>query len=178
MKTYIDIDPEAKTKVELARIEKDANNQPYYIGKLQFPGTLEFDGGVSFMVFVSEQGVEELQIAPLDPMRLRGSRETSGTNINNGRFSISLHPMKDQNGKVYYIGEAIGFVEIDLRKGVFFTIFTSRPGQEELQITRLNFKKKLKYPQYQSHGHQTQQTHVHGGQRKNVWPPKMGDALV
>ena len=63
------IDPEAKTKIELTKIDRDKFGQPYYIGKLQFPGTLEFEGGVSFMVFLSEEGFEELQIAPLDPLR-------------------------------------------------------------------------------------------------------------
>src|SRR5690606_15220266 len=165
MKQYIDIDPEAKTKVELARIEKDSNGQPYYIGKLQFPGTLEFDGGVSFMVFSAEQGLEELQIAPLDATRLRGNRETSGASFNNGRFSINLHSMKDQNDKIYYVGEAVGFVEIDLRKGIFFTIFVSRPGQEELQITRLNHKKKFKRPGFEQ------------PLRRGGWPPRMEDTL-
>lgn len=157
------IDPEAKTKVELTRIDRDANGQPYYIGKLQFPGTLEFEGGISFMVFVSEEGFEELQISPLDPSRRSKSRR-EGAGLSGGKFSIDLHPKQDQNGKTYYVGEAIGLVEMKLRKGIFFTIFTSREGQEELQISRLNHKLQKR-------------------RNKNVpverrWPPRFEDTVV
>ncbi len=131
------IDPDAKMKVDLTKIAKDANGQPYYIGKLQFPGTLEFESGASFFVFVSESGVEELQIAPLDPSRMAKTRNEA---YMNGRFSIDLHPMVDQNGRTYYVGEAIGLAKLDLKRGIFFTIFTSKPGYEEIQISRLNPK--------------------------------------
>lgn len=133
------IDPEAKTKVELTKIAKDANGQPYYIGKLQHPGTLDFEYGVSFFVFVSEEGLEELQIAPLDPSRIGKSRNDSYLN---GRISINLYPMEDQNGRTYYVGEIVGLSKIDLRPGVFFTIFTSKPGHEEIQISRLNHRRR------------------------------------
>lgn len=133
------IDPDAKAKVELTKIARDANGLPFFIGKLQFPGTMEFDKGVSFMVFVSEEGVEELQIAPLDPSRRSKShRDSSG--FNGDRFSVELNPMVDRAGNTYYVGEARGFVDMDLRRGIFFTIFVSRPGSEELQISRLRPK--------------------------------------
>lgn len=164
-KTYLDIDPDAKSKVQLAKIESDVNGHPYYIGKLQFPGTLEFDSGVSFMVFVSEEGVEELQISPLDTTRLRGCRESSTAMISAGRFSVELHPMKDQNEKTYYIGEAIGFINMDLRKGIFFTIFTSRSGQEEIQISRLNSKRKQRRPNNFTQQHRD-------------WPPQIKDVIA
>ncbi len=139
MSDFCHIDPDAKAKIELTKIARDANGQPFFIGKLQFPGTMEFDKGVSFMVFVSEEGVEELQIAPLDPSRRSKShRDSSG--INGGRFSVELNPMVDRAGNTYYVGEARGFVQMDLRQGIFFTIFVSRPGSEELQISRLRPK--------------------------------------
>lgn len=132
------IDPEAKAKVELTKIARDANGQPYFIGKLQFPGTLEFEYGASFFVFVSEEGTEELQIAPLDPSRLDKARDN--VYMNKGRLNIDLFSMIDQNGRTYYVGEAVGLAKLDLKRGIFFTIFTSKPGYEEIQISRLNQK--------------------------------------
>ena len=137
---YVNIDPDAKTKIELTKIAKDSHGHPYYIGKLQFPGTLEFECGVSFFVFVAEDGVEELQIAPLDSSRVNKPRNDAY--MSNGRYSIDLHPMVDQHGRTYYVGEAIGLGKIDLKPGIFFTIFTSKPGCEEIQISRLNHKRK------------------------------------
>jgi hypothetical protein len=137
------IDPEAKTKIALAKVPKDASGNPYYIGKIQFPGTMEFENGVSFMVFLSEDGLEELQIAPIDP--LRRNKSGNGASLNNGRFSIDLHPMFDQRGEKYYVGEAIGLTEIKLHKGIFFTVFVSRAGQEQIQISRLQYKPRPKF---------------------------------
>jgi len=143
METTLLIDPEAKTPVKLIKVPRDAAGKPFFIGKMQFPGTLEFEQGASFMVFVAEEGVEELQIAPLDPTRRNKMSRDSGASaalLNNSRFSIDLHPMIDQNGSTYYVGEAIGLSKIDLRPGIFFTIFTSIAGQEQIQISRLQVK--------------------------------------
>ena len=152
------VDPEAKARIPLTKIQRDANGQPYYIGKYQFPGTLEFEGGASFMVFLSEDGVEELQIAPLDPnKRMKSKRDGAG--LSGGRFSIDLHPMVDQNGKTYYVGEAMGLVEMKLQKGIFFTVFVSKTGMEELQISRLNhnrMKGRIQYNKNRDQYHQNQ----------------------
>lgn len=138
MENDICIDPEAKTKIELKKITRDANGQPYYIGKQQFPGTLNFECGASFFVFLSEEGQEELQIAPLTTSRRLKS--DNDLYVNKSRINIDLHPMVDQNGRTYYVGEAIGLVQLDLIHGIFFTIFTSKPGHEEIQISKLNPK--------------------------------------
>lgn len=137
------IDPEAKPPIFLKKVW-DSSNNPYYIGKLQFPATLIFDRGISFFVFVSEDGYEELQIAPMDPSRR--SRSKHSATMSGGRFSIDLHPVVDRNGSTYYVGEAVGFAKLDLYRGVFFTIFLSKPGQEEIQITRLNHRQKKREP--------------------------------
>lgn len=143
MDNNIRIDPEAKPPIPLKKVW-DSSGNPYYIGKLQFPGTLEFERGASFFIFVSEDGYEELQIAPLDPSRKSKSRHTA--TMNGGRLSIDLHPMVDRNSSTYYIGEVVDFVKLDLWRGVFFTIFLSKPGQEEIQITRLNHRQKKREP--------------------------------
>lgn len=173
METFY-IDPEAKTKVELTKISKDSNGHPYYIGKLQFPGTLEFNCGASFFVFVSEEGVEELQIAPLDPAR-RNKSKRDGAYMSEGRFSIDLHPMTDQNGNTYYVGEAIGLANLKLRQGIFFTIFLSIPGQEEIQISKLNHKRKrrLESAWDKDRGYRASPRYT----RPSTWPPRVEETV-
>lgn len=41
----------------------DNQNKKYYIGRLQFPGNITLENGAVFLVFTSEEGAEELQIA-------------------------------------------------------------------------------------------------------------------
>ena len=132
------IDPDAKLRVSLTKIKKV---EPFYIGKLQFPSPLDFEDGISFMAFLAEDECEELQIAPLDPSR-RVRRD--GFGMCNGRVSISLRPMQDRWGNTYYVGEACGSAKLDLRRGIFFTLFVSRPGQEELQIQALDHSRRRK----------------------------------
>ena len=136
------IDPEAKPSLPLNKI-LDANGNPYYIGKLQFPGTMDFELGASFFIFVSEDGYEELQISPINPNRRTKTHRGSFT-MSDGRFSIKLHPMRDRNDRIYYVGEATGLNKLDLTKGIFFTIFLSKPGHEEVQISRLNHRRRFR----------------------------------
>lgn len=42
---------------------KDRNGKKFYVGKLQFPGDIDCREGVNFLVFVSDTGLEELQIS-------------------------------------------------------------------------------------------------------------------
>jgi hypothetical protein len=143
MQTTLLIDPEAKLKIPLIKVPKDVMGNPYFIGKLQFPATMEFEQGVSFMVFTSDDGMEELQIAPTDPNRIVNRKK--GLYINNGKFSIDIHPMIDANGLTYYVGEANDLSKLDLRQGIFFTIYTSISGQEQIQISRLQVKPRQRY---------------------------------
>jgi hypothetical protein len=147
------IDPEAKTKIPLINLNKGPDEPPVFIGKIQWPGSMEFEHGISFMIFLADKGCEELQIAPLDSYRRnRLSRDVSTISggsackapvLSNGRFSIDLHPMVDKNGDNYYVGESIGPSKIDVRHGIFFQIFIT-PGEERLQISRLQIKPRVK----------------------------------
>ena len=136
------IDPEAKFPVRLIKV-KDASGNPYFIGKLQFPGTMELERGASFMVFTAEDGYEELQIAPIDPARR--SKISSGATLNKAKLCIDLHAMVDRNGATYYVGEVMGLSKIDMFVGIFFTIFTSIPGQEQLQMSKLQAKPRPRF---------------------------------
>lgn len=136
----IEIDPTAKIPVKL--IQKfDTNKDPYYIGKLQFNGVLDFEEGQSFMIFVAEDGCEELQIGLLDRRRIRSSSISGMRPTANGRINIDLHIHRDRNGKTFYIGEAIGPITMNMKRGVFFTVFLNQPGAEVLQIARLAVRK-------------------------------------
>lgn len=44
----------------------DKNKNKYYVGKLLGPITIDLSEGATFLIFVSEEGNEQLQIAPLD----------------------------------------------------------------------------------------------------------------
>lgn len=52
----------------------DRNGRPYYFGALKFPGNIDAREGIAFMVFVSEEGNEELQVGAL---RERKNQEES-----------------------------------------------------------------------------------------------------
>lgn len=45
----------------------DENGHKYYISKLKIPGqlVLNLEDGVTFLVYTSEEGAEEMQIAPM-----------------------------------------------------------------------------------------------------------------
>lgn len=45
---------------------KDVDGQTFYVGKLKFPGTIQLEEGAVFLVFVSDKGDEQLQIALMD----------------------------------------------------------------------------------------------------------------
>lgn len=49
------------------RLDKkfDRNQQPWYLGKIKFPGTIDFSNGVAIIVFTSEEGQEEVQFSVL-----------------------------------------------------------------------------------------------------------------
>ena len=45
---------------------KDKDGNIFYVGKLEFPGNIKCDEGVVFLIFVSDEGGEQLQIASMD----------------------------------------------------------------------------------------------------------------
>lgn len=45
---------------------KDKDGMTFYVGKLKGPFSIECEKGAVFLVFVSDQGDEQLQIAPMD----------------------------------------------------------------------------------------------------------------
>jgi hypothetical protein len=44
----------------------DKNKQTFYVGKLECPALIDCSEGVVFLVYISEEGCEQLQIANID----------------------------------------------------------------------------------------------------------------
>lgn len=45
---------------------KDDDGNTFYVAKLKFPGTINCEDGVVFLVFTSDTGSEQLQIGSMD----------------------------------------------------------------------------------------------------------------
>jgi hypothetical protein len=48
------------------KARKDVDGQTFYVGKLKCPIMIDASEGVVFLVFVSDKGEEQLQIATMD----------------------------------------------------------------------------------------------------------------
>ena len=58
--------------------KKDTNQRTYYVGRLNAPITLDFKDGVTFLIFVSENGEEELQICSSGAKNAKPERSGKG----------------------------------------------------------------------------------------------------
>lgn len=58
-----------------ARFEKEPKPgekpKKFYVGKIQFDGIVDCTNGIFFLAFTADEGEEELQIATVDPNRLK-----------------------------------------------------------------------------------------------------------
>lgn len=48
------------------KARKDIDGQVFYVGKMEAPVLIDCSEGAVFLVFVSDKGEEQLQIAPMD----------------------------------------------------------------------------------------------------------------
>lgn len=48
------------------KARKDVDGQTYYVGKLKCPVMIDCSEGVVFLIFVSDQNEEQMQIASMD----------------------------------------------------------------------------------------------------------------
>lgn len=159
MLNHLHIDKEAKLVVDLTRLQ-DQNGDDYFVGKLQFPGTLDLEQGISFMIFTSERDRETLQISPIDHRKRSNKiKRTSGWDAS-GSIRIDLSSFLDTNKQTVYVGEVMAPSVIYTREGIFFSVYVSKTGREELQIKRL----KKPHAKFVSSSGSGEHTKVSGGE--------------
>lgn len=118
-------------KVELD-IREDSKGHIFYIGRLKSPIKIDLSSGATFLVFTSESGEEELQVACNDKENTTFSKYSR----QNDRLKVSIEDREDQYGKIFYVAKLQynGYVDCSVGDGVVFMVFTSKAGSEELQI--------------------------------------------
>jgi len=123
------VDDEAKMPVYLKEI-RDGE----YIGKLQFNGTLDFEDGLTFMIFTADKMEEEIQIGPSDPRRSSPHRDKT-IELDRNRILIRLEQKEDRDGNIYHFAEVqCPMAVLHARRGLFFQINTNT---DEMWISRL-----------------------------------------
>ena len=108
----------------------DKKDNLYYIGRLAVPIYIDLTGGITLLVFLSESGDEELQIAVNNKENTTFSRITKKRD----RLEIPLDVRTDQHGKKFYVAKIHMNGNIKCHEGIVFLIFISREGSEEIQI--------------------------------------------
>lgn len=115
-------------KIELDPRE-DKDQQIYYLSKKSGPLTLNLKRGAAFLIFTSEDGNEELQIANLD----NDTGHYSTFYRKDDRIKVRLDKRQDSYGKKFYVAKLKANFNIDC-SDVSFLAFLSKEGKEELQI--------------------------------------------
>lgn len=127
-------------KIELeAREEKKDNGtgikNTFFIGRLHAPITINCNN-TAFLIFVSEEGIEELQIANLDnDFNLSNCWFDKNNTARGSTLKIDLAKKSDGNGAIMYFAKIKWNGTIYCETGTSFMIFNSKPGKEQLQIT-------------------------------------------
>jgi len=115
-------------KIELDPRE-DKEQQIYYLSKKSGPLTINCKRGVAFLIFTSEDGNEELQIANLD----NDTGHYSTFYRKDDRLKVRLDKRQDSYGNSFYVAKLKSNFAIDC-SDVSFLAFLSKEGKEELQI--------------------------------------------
>lgn len=108
----------------------DRNGNIYHIGRVNFPGYIDCNDGVVFLIFLSEEGEETLHITTINNENTTYSQVTRRPD----RIKIPLESRMDQNNKKFFLCKLQTKGFIDCRNPVTFLIYTSKEGSEELQI--------------------------------------------
>lgn len=132
----------------------DTDGKVYYVGKLQYPGTLKFEKGAAFLLY-PEQGQAELHICGLQTPDLSNvfehykQRRSRINRARHGNLPVELHeryednPPEGMQPRKFFIGKIQFNGEIDCEKGVIFLAFTADQDEEELQIAVVNPEKMM-----------------------------------
>ncbi len=109
----------------------DRKEDIYHIGRIKFPGRITFNKGVTFLIFLSEEGDEEIQIAVND----KENAKYSSYSKRPGKIEISLSSRPDAYGKTFYVAKVQFDGYLDCSEDTVFLVFSSKKGSEELQIS-------------------------------------------
>lgn len=117
-------------KIELdPRLDKE--EEVYYLGRLKAPILIDMSEGATFLIFLSDSGTEELQIAVNNKENTTFSRY----NIRGNKMKIRLDKRNDKDGKTFYVCKVRHPGKINCLSEACFLAFISKEGNEELQIT-------------------------------------------
>ena len=112
------------------REDKTPEKNIYFISKYKSPISIDLSGGVAFLLFTSESGYEELQIAPLDQDNPNLSRFEQKDN----KVKMRIYRREDADGKTYYVGKLKMKAKVSFGGGGSFMAWTSKENSESLQI--------------------------------------------
>lgn len=121
-------------KIQLdPRLDKDDNI--YFLGKVRYPGTIDFRRGLTILAFTADEELEELQIAVNDKENSSYSKlDTKKLDEKKTRIKIPLTVREDSFGKNYYVCKVRSNLVIDCFDEVVFFLYTSKKGKEEVQV--------------------------------------------
>jgi len=125
--------------------KEDRDGQTYYIGKLQFNGTLNFAKGQAFLVFL-EGELKQLHIAPLTCPEFTNifkyySNNKKKTYSRHNNIAVELEERFEDIGeenrspRKFFVGKIQADLTLDCSQELVFLIFIADVGEEELQIS-------------------------------------------
>ena len=120
-------------------VREDRYHQNFYIGWCASPIKLSLKKGVAFMIFLSEEGYEELHICNARPnSKFSSIKKSLNKDGVVDRYFVNLEKKIDDYDNPYYIGIIQDDdLEISLDDpGMVFMVFTSREGSEQIQIVQ------------------------------------------
>ena len=124
-------DPANNITIRLNSAEDNYKNK-YFIANKLTNFSLDLRKGYVFFIFLSEDGLEELQIGNLDGKTEKTSVVTKSTE---SKLKFRIYERTDAYGKKYFLGKIRMNATLSLNsEDSSFLIFTSIPGKEELQI--------------------------------------------
>jgi len=131
----VQVDRDATIPIELIR-KQDVHGEDFFVGKCQFPGTLDLSAGISFRAYISD-GDEQLYIGMPDE-----ESKPNISRISHKRIYVKMIPITDGNNEQCFAGELSSPLPMPLsaHRGLWFTLFI-KEGREELQITELRHKR-------------------------------------
>jgi hypothetical protein len=125
--------------------KEDRDGQTYYIGKLQFNGTLDFSKGQAFLVFL-EGELKQVHIAPLTCPEFTNIFNYYSTNkrktfSRHNNIAVELEERfeniieENRSPRKFFVGKIQTDIVLDCSQEIVFLVFTADIGEEELQIS-------------------------------------------